>query len=177
MVVRDRMRAAAAALLVLAAGCSTGPRYAPKGAVAPTVSGGGSNAYPDLVAAKTAFARTDGPLTAVLEDAAWIRLEPDPTSAAERHPDYVSGLTSFEVTLKTDTFVRPTEETYVLQDSLGQSVSSKPTAYRGSSEASGRTQVATFTLSFPHVLTKDIEWVRVTRQGVGGGTVQWDFPR
>jgi hypothetical protein len=164
----------AAALLLAASACARGPSYEPSGPATPTVAGGPAPAYGDLAAATTAFSRTDGPLTATLEDAAWIRLEPDPDTAAERHPDYAAGLTAFQVTLRTDGFVRPTEETYVLTDSTGASVSSKPTSYRGSSEAAGRTQVASFALSFRHVLSKDVRWIRLTRHGAGGGVVQWD---
>jgi hypothetical protein len=166
----------AIALLALSAcaACS-GPSYEPRAATAPTVAGSTPAPYADFQAAKAAFARTDGPLTAVLEDAAWIRLEPDPAQAEARHADYAAGLTAFEVTLETDGFVRPTDETYVLTDSTGRSVSSKPTSYRGGASPSGRRQVATFTISFPHVLTKDLEWIRLTRQGAGGGVVQWDL--
>jgi hypothetical protein len=167
------------AVACAAAACSSGPRYARGGSVAPTVSGAQPPAAPsfsDLAAAKAAFARTDGDMTAVLEDAAWIRLEPDASRAAERHADYAAGLTSFEVTLKTDTFVRPTDEVYVLTDSTGANVSSRPTSYVGGDEQGGRKQVASFTLSFRHVLDRSVKWVRLTRQGAGTSTVQWDFP-
>jgi hypothetical protein len=163
-----------AALAVGLSACS-GPRYPSEGTVAPTVSGAPSASFDDLARAKAAFSRTNGPLTATLEDAAWIRLEPDPEQAEERHPDYAAGLTTFEVLLQTEGFVRPTEELYVLTDSLGQSLTSKPTRYRGSTEMGGRPQVAAFSLSFRHVVTKDVKWLRLTRQGAGGGTVQWDF--
>ena len=53
--------------------------------------------------------RSDGAMTAVLEDASWIRLEPDPVTAAERHRDYFQGLTTFDVTLLTEHFARPIE--------------------------------------------------------------------
>src|SRR5687767_6701410 len=164
-------RASPFLVLLALASCRSGPRYEPQGEVSPTVAGTTPRAYADLVSAKTAFARTDGPLTAVLEDASWIRLEPDPEQAAERHPDYAAGLTAFEVTVETDGFVRPTDEVYVLTDSTGRSVSAKPASYRNAAEVGGRKQVATFTLSFRHILSKDVRWIRLDRQGAGGGTV------
>jgi hypothetical protein len=168
-------RVVAALVVLLAAGGCNRPSYERRATTEPTVAGRSAGAYADFEAAKAAFARTDGPMTAVLEDAAWIRLEPDPGQAEERHPDYAAGLTTFEVTLETDAFVRPTDETYLLADSTGRSVTAKPTSWRGGTTPSGRTQVATFTLAFPHVLTGDLDWIRLTRQGAGGGTVQWDL--
>jgi hypothetical protein len=165
----------AVVVLAAAAACARGPSYDPSGHARPTVSGGQAATFPDLAAAKAAFSRTDGPFTAVLEDASWIRLEPDPDQAEQRHPEYAAGLTSFEVTVWSDSFVRPTEENYVLTDSTGRSVSAKPTSYRGTSPPGGRAHVANFTLAFRHVLSKDVEWLRLTREGAGGGTVEWRF--
>jgi hypothetical protein len=173
--VRRALPVLAAVAVLGAAGCNRGPSYDQRATTEPTVAGRSSASYADFEAAKSAFARTDGPMTAVLEDAAWIRLEPDPGQAEQRHPDYAAGLTSFEVTLETDAFVRPTDETYVLTDSTGRSVTTRPTSWRGGTTPSGRTQVANFTLAFSHVLTGDLDWIRLTRQGAGGGTVQWDL--
>ena len=97
-----------------------------RGASRPTVEGGQAAAFQDLEAAKAAFRRSDGPMTALLDDAAWIRLEPDPSGVATRHESYLQGLTTFEVTLSTKDFVRPTGETYVLADSTGASVVASP---------------------------------------------------
>jgi hypothetical protein len=152
------------------------PSAPARGAARPTVEGGGAAAYADLDAAKAAFRRSDGALTAVLEDASWIRLEPDPATASERHPAYLRGYTAFEVSLLTADFVRPTEETYVLTDSTGASVRAKPASWRGGTDGTARKHVATFALEFDHLTSKDVRWLRLTRQGPGGGSVQWDFP-
>jgi hypothetical protein len=170
-------RAAPLVLALLAAslpGC-TGARD--RGEARPTVAGGAGPAYPDLATAKAAFTRSNGPMSAVLVDTAWLRYEPDPDRAEERHPDYFRGLTSFQVVVATLNFVRPTDETYVLEDSTGTRVTSKPERYVGDTvKGLGAKHSATFDLTFSHAMSRDVRWLRLTRQGEGGGTVEWSFP-
>lgn len=175
------MRRARSSVVLLAAlscvACTGGPSYERRGSATPTVSGGAAPAYANLEAARTAFTRKDGPLTALLLDTAWIRLEPDPASAQERHPEYFEGYTSFELSLETQKFSRPTQETYLLEDSTGVSVTAKPTAYKGDFQRGfGPKFAATFKLVFPHAMSKDVRWLRLTRKAPEGGVVTWEFP-
>jgi hypothetical protein len=116
-------------------------------------------------------------MTALLEDVAWIRLEPDPADAARRHPAYFDGMTAFRVQLATDDIVRPTQENYVLEDSTGARVVSKPETFKSDlGKGFGPRVITEFALSFPHAVSSDVRWVRLTREGPGGGTVTWEFP-
>lgn len=165
------------AIAALAAACSSGPSYEKQGAATPTVSGAAPTSYASLEAAKATFTRKEGPMTALLLDAAWIRLEPDPAKAEERHPEYFEGFTSFDVVLATQTFMRPTDESYLLEDSTGTSVTTKPKAYTGDfSRGFGPKFVSTFKLVFPHAMSKDVRWLRLTRTGGEAGKVSWEFP-
>jgi len=162
----------------LAVGCAQAGSFKSKGATAPTVSGVVTPPPTDPVAAKTAFTRQDGPLTASLLDASWIRLEPDSAKAEERHPEYFQGFTVVEVVLQTQNFVQPTKETYLLEDSTAQRVTTKPEVYQGETiRGFGPKHVAEFTLVFPHVISKDVTWIRLTRLGAEGGVVSWEIPR
>jgi len=164
-----------AALLV--AGCTRGKTYEAVGSASPTVAGGAPVLYPDVEAAKAAFSRTDGPLTATLEDVAWIRLEPNTHEAPERHPEYFRGLTTMIVRLETEVFVRPTEEVYLLEDSTGIRVTAKPESYTGDVKGGfGPRWLAEFKLVFPHAMSKEVRWLTLTREGHKGGKVRWDFP-
>lgn len=174
--VRLVVSAAILALGSAAPGCKGGSDLPARGDSRPTVAGGKAPAYADLKSAQAAFARSDGDMTAILEDAAWIRLEPDADLAAQKHASYMQGLTTIDVSLVTDGFVRPTDEVYVLTDSTGASVTAKPLTYRGVTDAKARKHLASFTLEFRHVMSKSVKWLRLTRQGAGGGTVEWDFP-
>jgi hypothetical protein len=172
-------RVAPRALLLCAAlavaACTGGPPA--RGEARPTVEGGLGPGYGDLAAAKAAFTRSKGPLSAVLVDAAWIRYEPDTAEAETRYPDYFAGLTSFQVSVSTQDFVRPTEETYLLEDSTGASLSAKPVAYKHEiTRGLGPKHVTTFDLTFRHAMSRDVRWLRLTRQGAGGGVVEWSFP-
>lgn len=158
-------------------GCSQGPSYDRTGVATPTVSGGTGAAYADLEAARASFSRKDGPLTAILLDTAWIRLEPDPSKAEQRHPEYFEGFTSFEASLETQKFSRPTDEVYLLEDSTGRSVTTKPTAYKGDFQRGfGPKFAATFKLVFPHAMSKDVRWIRLTRKAPEAGVLRWEFP-
>jgi hypothetical protein len=159
-------------------GACSGSSFKSRGAATPTVAGEARTDATDPVAARAAFTRSGGPLTAVLEDASWIRLEPDPARAEERHPEYFRGLTVVDVELKTNGFVQPTAETYLLEDSTGARVTAKPVSYKGDTlKDFGPKHYAQFTLVFPHVLSKDCTWLRLTREGAEGGKVEWDLTR
>jgi len=162
----------------LTAACERGQTYKSGGSVTPTVSGaGGGAAYANAEAAKAAFSRSNGPLTAVLEDVSWIRLESDAATAEERHPDYFKGLTVIDVELYTMNFARPTEETYLLEDSLGASVSTKPASFKSSIQGGvGPKFFSSFLLVFSHTLSKDARWLRLTRKADEGGAVTWQLP-
>lgn len=176
-------RRASVGLVVLACAlgataCSKAGSFRAKGSTGVTVSGGDVVTPQDPAAAKSAFTRQDGPLTATLLDASWIRLEPDPAKAEQRHPEYFQGFTVIDVTLQTQLFVQPTKETYLLEDSSGARVTSKPEVYKGETiRGFGPKHLAEFTLVFPHVVTKDVTWLRLTRMGAEGGTVSWEIPR
>ena len=164
-------------VLTSAVGCATGSRYKNKGSSTPTVAGGAPVAYGSLEEAKAAFARNDGPLTAVLLDAAWIRLEADPAEAEERHAEYFQGYTTFEVSLETQTFARPTDEAFLLEDSTGRRVTSKPQSYKGDfTRGFGPKFATTFKLVFPHAMSKDVRWIRLSRPVGEQGVMTWDFP-
>lgn len=171
---------AASALLVAVAvaACNNGPSYPNRGKSQPTVEGGtASAAYPDLAAARSAFTRSDGGMTATLEDAAWIRYEPDSAAAPDRHPEYFAGLTTFDVALLTDHFARPTDEDFLLEDSTGMRVTSKPGSYKSDLKTGfGPRNAATFKLVFKHTMSKAVRWLRLSRSGEGGGKVTWEFP-
>ncbi len=174
---RRPLLALAACAALLSGGCTRGKTFEASGIATPTVAGGGAAAYQDVEAAKAAFSRTGGPLTATLEDVAWIRLEPDTHAAPERHPEYFSGLTTFLVRLETEKFIRPTEQTFLLEDSTGIRVTSKPESYTGDVQGGfGPRWLAEFKLVFPHTMSKDVRWLKLTLEGVGGATVRWDFP-
>lgn len=167
-------RVATVLVATLLAACNAGPS---RGAARPTVEGGVPAAFESAAKAKAEFTRSSGPLTAVLVDASWVRLEPDPDRAPERYPEYFAGWTTFQVRIETNQFARPTDETYVLEDSLGNRVTAKPTRYRGHTQGGlGPKYAASFDLVFPHATSKDVRWLRLTRQGPGGGSVEWLFP-
>lgn len=170
--------AIAAVVAVLAGpGCTRGKTFQTGGSASPTVAGGERPDYPSVEAARAAFSRTGGPLTATLVDVAWIRLEPDTHTAPERYPEYFSGLTTFLVRVETEKFARPTDETYLLEDSTGMRVTAKPESYTGDVRGGfGPRWLAEFTLAFPHAMSKDIRWLKLTREGEEGGSVRWDFP-
>ena len=167
-----------AVLALLLAACNQGKTFPNSGTSQPTVQGGAAApVYPDLAAARAAFTRSDGAMTATLEDAAWIRFEPNAAAATERHPEYFAGLTTIQMTLLTEHFARPTEEEYLLEDSTGARVTAKPDSYKGDLKTGfGPRNAATFKLAFNHTMSKSVRWLRLTREGEGGGKVTWEFP-
>jgi hypothetical protein len=167
-------------LLLAAAACQQGPPPGggpPSGAVTPTVAGAADAGYGSLAAAKAAFTRTGGTLTATLEDASWIRLEGDPAGAEKRHRAYFEfGYTSFEVTLRSLQFTQPTAEQFLLEDSSGQRLTGRPISYEGALRLEdNRWWTNRFALSFPHTLSADVRWIRLTRVS-DGSQVEWTFP-
>ncbi len=166
-----------ALVLAGASACATGSHYKSKGTATPTVAGAPPVTYANIDEAKAVFARNDGPMTAILLDSSWIRLEPDPAQAEERHPEYFAGYTTFDVSLDTQTFTRPTDESFLLEDSTGKSVTAKPERYKGDfSRGFGPKFMTTFKLVFPHAMSKDVRWIRLSRQAGEKGTMTWDFP-
>lgn len=167
-----------ALVLLACVGCQQAVRnYAPAGGtVLPTVEGGPVASYPDLETAKQAFTRSAGSLTATLEDAAWIKLEPDPAGAELRHRAYFRfGYTSFEVVLRSDEFSQPAKEEFLLEDSLGGRSTGRPLTYEGAMKLEDNQWFANrFQLAFSHVLTKDVKWLRLTRTS-DGSQVEWVF--
>lgn len=170
---------AALALGLVAAGCSSDDAGGPpaSGPATPTVAGGKSPAYADYVSAREAFTRRsdDEVLGATLEDAAWLRFEGDAATVEKNHRAYFEyGYTSFKVILRAKEYTRPTEEVFVLQDSGGARVESKPLTFQGSLQLVGDRWQFTFDLSFKHAITRDTRWIRLTR--VKDGTaIDWQF--
>jgi hypothetical protein len=162
---------------VLLAGCYGNDDGPPStGQVAPTVAGGAQTAgYGGYQQAKQAFTRgsEDGVLIAVLEDVTWLKYEGSAEDVEKDHPGYFEhGYTTFEVTLRAREFTRPTEETYVLEDSNGARATAKPLTYKGGMmPVSDRWQFE-FNLSFSHAITKDTRWIRLTRVK-DGEAVMW----
>ena len=173
------LRAASLTAAAFAAvACNNGPSYPDRGTATPTVEGGkGGGAYPDVTAAKLAFTRQDGGMTATLEDAAWIKFEPDTATASARHPEYFAGLSTIQMTLLTEHFSRPTDGDFLLEDSTGFRGTAKPDSYRGDLKTGfGPRNAATFKLVFKHTMSKDVRWLRLTSTGEGAGKVTWEFP-
>ena len=173
------MRIALLAVLVLViGGCQNAPKGpAQRGAVLPTVAGRNVAEFDDSVSARKAFTRSDedGVFTAILDDSAWLRFEGAPAEVEKSHRAYfVEGYTTFQIELSTDSFTQPTRESYMLEDSSGRRVSSKPVTYR-SAMASGRSQFTyVFSVSFQHAITADTHWIRLTRQA-DDQTLEWSF--
>jgi hypothetical protein len=166
-----------AACLWLSLSACSGSSFPARGDARPVVQGGAAGGYESYEAARQAFTRSQGALTATLVDASWVRLEGDRAKAEDKHRDYLSGLTEIEVLVQTQHFARPTEEDYLLEDSLGTRLTARPISYKGdTSKGFGPKHVAQFNLTFPHTMSKDVRWLRLTRQAPEGGSVQWDFP-
>jgi hypothetical protein len=163
---------------LLLVSCQKGPPPPPPaGAVSPTVEGGADVAYASLGAAKAAFTRSSGSLTATLEDAQWIRLESDPASAEQRHRGYFQyGYTTFEVVTRSKQFTQPSSEEFLLEDSLGARHTGRPISYEGAFKLEdNQWWTNRFSLSFHHTVTAEVRWIRLTRVA-DGSRVQWDFP-
>jgi hypothetical protein len=173
------MRQALFLVVLLLASCqSGGGGPAPTGAVLPTVAGRPPVSYPSGAEARRAFTRSAGSLTATLEDSAWLRFEGDAATVAQKHRAYFDyGYTTFKVVLSHNEFVQPTSECFVLQDSAGARMTGKPVSYDGSQrlDQDGR-YTSSFSLSFPHMLTRDLKWIRLSWPAAqNGSSVEWTF--
>lgn len=168
----------ALAALLAAAGCSSGPSGLSSGACAPTVEGAAVPEYADARAARQAFARADeaGEMEAVLEDVAWLRHEGDEETVLRAHRAYFEqGYTTFVVTLRTKEFTQPTAEQFLLTDSRGATLPGRPLTYAGTMGQEGERFAARFSLSFRHVITREVGWVRLKRLATGS-ELTWTFP-
>ena len=149
----------------------------PTGNVMPTVAGRAPAPFADAEAAREAFTRRteNEEFAASLEDVAWLRYEGTPEDVEKNHRAYFEeGYTTFQVLMSIEEFTQPTKETFVLEDSSGRRVVSKPVTYR-SAMASGRDAFTfTFNLSFQHAVTADTRWLTLTRQA-DGASLRWDF--
>lgn len=168
--------------LLLAAGafgaCQSQTTSPPRGECAPTVEGCAGGSYASAEAARSAFTRQapDGTLTATLEDVAWLRFEGDEDAIVKKHRAYFEqGYTTFEMGSFTKDFVQPTAETWVLEDSAGARVTSRPVSYQGAMGMENERYAARFSLSFRHAITKDLTWLRLTR-ATDGTRLEWTFP-
>jgi len=149
--------------------------YAPQGDVLPTVAGRAPMTFDCLEAARTAFTRACGSLTAVLHDAAWLRHMGDPATVEEQYRAYFDcGYTTFSVELKSECFTKPTQEVFLLEDSCGGRYEGRPLKYEGSPVLVDNCYFSTFDLSFQHVLSAQLAWIRLTRVA-DGASVTWNF--
>jgi hypothetical protein len=147
----------------------------PGGSVAPTVAGTVPSCFANGQEAMVAFTRRAGSLTATLEDAAWLRFTGSPEEVEQRHRAYFDyGYTTFQVELRSEDFVQPTRETFLLEDSRGQRVSGCPLEFTTSPTLVDNRYFSAFALSFQHVITADLCWLRLTRTR-DGSTVEWTF--
>lgn len=174
-----RSRALLAALLSLVlAGCSSSAKGQAYGPCVPTVAEGPASSYADAASARAAFMRVDeaGEVEAVLEDVAWLRYEGDEESVVRKHRAYFEqGYTTFVVTLRTRDFTQPTAEQFLLTDSQGTTLPGRPLTYAGTMGQEGERFAARFSLSFRHVITREVGWVRLKRLASGSEMV-WTFP-
>jgi len=147
------------------------------GAVTPTVSNGQPATFPNYNAAKTAFTRgsENGIITATLKDAAWLRMSGEPNEVMAAHRDYFDqGYTAFEVIFRSIEFIRPTEETFILEDSSGTRLTTKPTRYKSEMTLVADRWHYTFDLAFRHGLSGDLGWIKLIREK-DGEFVEWSF--
>lgn len=163
------------AALVLPACQGNQPKYLPSGDVAPTVAGAQAAAYADAAAAKKAFTREQGSVTATLHDAAWLRFLGSPEEVEKAYPAYFEyGYTTFDVELRAEGFTQATNETFLLEDGLGARLTSRPLRYEGARELVDNKWFSVFQVSFQHSLTREVPWIRLTRVA-DGSAVEWVF--
>ena len=169
--------AALGLFLALLGGCQgSGAGLPPSmGPVLPTVAGRRPMQFDSRKDAILAFTRVGGSVTATLEDAAWLRFEGDPATVAREHKAYFDhGYTTFRIELRSNDFTQPVKETFVLEDSSGRRVSGSPTCYDGLGGLVEGKYFCSFNLSFRHVITLDLKWIRLTRP-LDGSVVEWTF--
>ncbi len=166
-------------LLTLAAcvGCQGGGGNFPAstGEVLPTVVGRKPMVFETREEAVRAFTRIGGSVSATLEDAVWLRFEGDTATVAREHRAYFEhGFTTFHVELRSTEFTQPVKETFVLEDSEGHRVCGSPTCYDGCGGLREGKYFCSFDISFRHVITRDLKWIRLTRP-LDGSVVEWSF--
>ncbi len=168
-----------AAAAVFFAACNSNDEGPPAtGQVTPTVAGGGPTAsFPGYMEAREAFTRgsADGVVIATLEDAAWLKFEGPPDEVEANHKAYFEyGYTAFAVVLRAREFTRPTTETFILEDSTGGRVSARPVSFKGNLTTVGDRWQYEFDLAFRHTITKDLQWLKLTRVS-DGEFVEWQL--
>jgi hypothetical protein len=162
-----------------AGGCQSGGEgawgYPAQGAVLPTVAGRAPMSFTNLEEARATFTRSCGSLTATLEDAAWLRFMGNPETVERQFRAYFEyGYTTFLIDLRSDEYAQPTKEEFVLTDSAGRSVCGRPIVFQGSPVLVDDRFFSNFELSFQHMITADLTWIRLTRT-CDGSTVEWRF--
>lgn len=162
-------------LLVLI-GCTSGRRGPPQeGFVQPTVAGMEPMTFESLEAGRMAFTRVGGSLTAVLEDSAWLMFEGEPRIVEQNHRAYFEyGYTAFVIELRSETYTNPTTETFVLEDNLGRRIPGSPICFQGAPQLVDDRYYSSFALAFQHMITREVEWIRLTRPA-DGSFVLWNF--
>ncbi len=175
------MRTAMTCLIVLTVlgGCQSGGEQIaqPTGYCQPTCAGRACAEFADYETAREAFTRQskDKVLLASLEDASWLRFEGTPDEVAEKHKAYFDyGYTTFAVVLRAKEFSQPTKEVFLLEDSTGKRVTGKPLTYRGALQRVDDRWTYTFSISFQHTITSEIQWLKLTRMA-DGEFVEWQF--
>jgi len=166
-------------LLLGLAACQSNDEGPPAcGVVAPTVAGGGPTAvYANYQEAKLAFTRrsADGIVIATLEDSNWLKFEGTAEDVQANHRGYFEyGYTSFGVTLRAREFSQPTNETFLLEDSRGARVTSRPVTFKGNLVTIDDRWQYDFDISFQHTITREVTWLRLTRVS-DGEFVEWTF--
>lgn len=163
------------AVLSLAACRSAPSGPPPTGWVQPTVAGRSPMVFSGLQEARAAFTRRSDSMTAVLEDAAWLRFEGDALCVEANHRAYFEyGYTTFQVELRSREFTRPTQEQFVLEDSTGLRTPGRPVSFKGSPQLVDDRYFSTFVVAFRHVISAELQWIRLSRPA-DGTWVEWRF--
>jgi hypothetical protein len=174
------MRQACLCVLLLLSLVSTSCRSstsAPQhtGYVLPTVAGRPVATYASYQEGRQAFTRWAGSLRATLEDASWLRFEGTPAAVEAAHRAYFEyGYTTFDVELRSREYTQPTRERFLLEDSQGRRVFGQPLSFEGACELVDDRYFSAFKLSFRHMITADVTWIRLTREA-DGASVEWHF--
>ena len=131
--------------------------------------------FSTLQEGQAAFTRRSDSMTALLEDASWLRFEGTPACVQANHRAYFQyGYTTFQIELRSREFTRPTQEQFVLEDSTGLSTPGRPVSFEGAPQLVDDRYFSTFTLAFRHVISAELQWVRLTRPA-DGTWVEWRF--
>ena len=163
-------------VLLSLTGCQSGPRGPqPTGWVQPAVAGRTPMSFRGLQEGRDAFTRRSDSMTALLEDSSWLRFEGEEACVVANHRAYFEyGYTTFQVELRSREFARPTKEKFILEDSAGARAESTPVSFQGAPLLVDDRYFSTFILAFRHMITADLEWIRLTRPE-DGSWVEWRF--